>query len=175
MHIHENVALNGGNYTLYSIRRLRLCWYYCYWPKDGQLHVSRSQNLDGFYWCPFGYRIALSMWSYTYGIEWVSIEMLIKVILLFTRWTDNWHFFSDRSRCDIRYWRVSNMARMVSAGIEIFDNAMVLMGTAKHNEIWAFNEKIRFFTAFWCIESGVVHLFAGRCNCCVASQRSMAL
>lgn len=46
-----------------------LCWYYCYWPKDGPWHGSKSQNQDGYYLCQFGYHIVLFTSCCTCGIE----------------------------------------------------------------------------------------------------------
>lgn len=52
---------------------------------------------------------------------------------------------------------------------------MVLVGTAKHHEIRAFNEEIGFFVALWRIELSVVYLFADCCDSRFTSQSVVAI
>lgn len=102
-HQHTNNShefIHFSRFVFLFICRQRSCWYCCCWPKDGLSHDSRSQNRDGFYWCPFGYRIVLFMWCYTCGIElvfsnsdWYRLTLIELDPVLFGTWRNVIGFF----------------------------------------------------------------------------------
>lgn len=58
----------GKHNWLFFCFRLRLCWFYCCWPKAGRWRDSKSVRWVGWFWCQSGFRTVHSTWSCTFGI-----------------------------------------------------------------------------------------------------------
>lgn len=111
-------------FMYYMLFRLRLCWFYCSWPKDGQWHDSRSVEPAGWSCLPSGYLIALFTLFCISGIGWV---------FALSECHHNKYFkyiyfcFSDGSWHHFRHWRIPDMAWITRVSLQVVWQAKKLV------------------------------------------------